>query len=280
MKGFKISLAGDLGSGKSTVGKILARELGAEVYSTGTIQRQIATEMGMTTLQLNQYMETHTEIDGKIDDGLRALENSEKDLIIDSRMAWHFVPSSFSVYMAAEPRVSAERIMKADRASEPFASIEEAVNSIAERRKSEMFRYSNLYGVNIKDLENYDYVVDTSFIPPETVAEHILAHFRKNRAGEQFARYELCPARLLPCGEEEGEPAFFECGGAYFIARGAEQIARAIQGGAPLVACVQAEGYGEEFAKQNCTDEKIAAWERKTGIKLVGRPAFLHDGSL
>ena len=38
---FKISLAGDLGSGKSTVGKILSRKLGAEVYSTGTIQRQI-----------------------------------------------------------------------------------------------------------------------------------------------------------------------------------------------------------------------------------------------
>lgn len=116
---FKISLAGDLGSGKSTVGKILSRKLGAEVYSTGTIQRQIATEMGMTTLQLNQYMETHPEIDGKIDDGLRALEHSEKNLIIDSRMAWHFVPSSFSVYMAADPFVSAERILKAGRESEP-----------------------------------------------------------------------------------------------------------------------------------------------------------------
>ena len=88
MSNIKISLAGDLGSGKSTVGKILAAEFHAELYSTGTIQRKIATEMGMTTLQLNQYMETHPEIDGKIDDGLRALENEPKNLIIDSRMAW------------------------------------------------------------------------------------------------------------------------------------------------------------------------------------------------
>ena len=109
MKGIKISLAGDLGSGKSTVGKILAEKLGAEVYSTGTIQRAIALKMGMTTLQLNQYMETHPEIDGMIDDGLRALEHEDKKLIIDSRMAWHFVPSSFSVYMAADPYISAER---------------------------------------------------------------------------------------------------------------------------------------------------------------------------
>ena len=273
---FKISLAGDLGSGKSTVGKILSRKLGAEVYSTGTIQRQIATEMGMTTLQLNQYMETHPEIDGKIDDGLRALEHSEKNLIIDSRMAWHFVPSSFSVYMAADPFVSAERILKAGRESEPFSTVEEAVASISDRRKSEMFRYSRLYGVNIKDLENYDYVIDTSYIPPETVAEHIAAHFELHRAGKQYPRYELCPARLLPCLNGEGEPAFFEQDGFYFIARGEHKIAAAIRAGAPLISCDRAQGeYGEECAKKHCTSDKIAAWERETGAKIARLPAWL-----
>lgn len=273
---FKISLAGDLGSGKSTVGKILSQKLGAEVYSTGTIQRQIATEMGMTTLQLNQYMETHPEIDGKIDDGLRALEHSEKNLIIDSRMAWHFVPSSFSVYMAADPFVSAERILKAGRESEPFSTVEEAVASISDRRKSEMFRYSHLYGVNIKDLENYDYVIDTSYIPPETVAEHIAAHFELHRAGKQYPRYELCPARLLPCLNGEGEPAFFEQDGFYFIAQGEHKIAAAIRAGAPLVSCDRAQGeYGEECAKKHCTSDKIAAWERETGVKIARLPAWL-----
>ena len=273
---FKISLAGDLGSGKSTVGKILSRKLGAEVYSTGTIQRQIATEMGMTTLQLNQYMETHPEIDGKIDDGLRALEHSEKNLIIDSRMAWHFVPSSFSVYMAADPFVSAERILKAGRESEPFSTVEEAVASISDRRKSEMFRYSHLYGVNIKDLENYDYVIDTSYIPPEIVAEHIAAHFELHRAGKQYPRYELCPARLLPCLNGEGEPAFFEQDGFYFIAQGERKIAEAVKAGAPLVSCDRAQGeYGEECAKKHCTSDKIAAWERETGAKIARLPAWL-----
>ena len=273
---FKISLAGDLGSGKSTVGKILSRKLGAEVYSTGTIQRQIATEMGMTTLQLNQYMETHPEIDGKIDDGLRALEHADKNLIIDSRMAWHFVPSSFSVYMAADPFVSAERILKAGRESEPFSTVEEAVASISDRRKSEMFRYSRLYGVNIKDLENYDYVIDTSYIPPETVAEHIAAHFELHRSGKQYPRYELCPARLLPCLNGEGEPAFFEQDGFYFIAQGERKIAAAIRAGAPLVSCDRAQGeYGEECAKKHCTSDKIAAWERETGAKIARLPAWL-----
>lgn len=274
---FKISLAGDLGSGKSTVGKILAQKLGAEVYSTGTIQRRIATEMGMTTLQLNQYMETHPEIDGKIDDGLRALEHEDKNLIIDSRMAWHFVPSSFSVYMAADPFVSAERILKAGRESEPFKTLEEAVASISDRRKSEMFRYSHLYGVNIKDLENYDYVIDTSYVSPEVVAEHIAAHFALHAEGKTYPRYELCPARLLPCLNGEGEPAFFEREGFCYIAAGERAVAELIRSGAALVPCVRAQGPIAEGAEKACTSAKISAWERETGAKIARLPAWLKQ---
>ena len=267
MERIKISLAGDLGSGKSTVGKILAKALGAAVYSTGTIQRRIAEEMGMTTLQLNQYMETHPEIDGKIDDGLRALETEDADLIIDSRMAWHFVPSSFAVYMAADAYVSAERIWKAGRSSEPFASVEEAVRSVADRRASEMRRYSQLYGVNIKDLENYDYVVDTSFVPPETVAAHILDHYEKYRRGEAFPRYELCAARLLPAdgAEEGGEPAVFEREGRFYVARGAARVAERMRAGEKLIALSRAGGGAPGSAEQ------VAAWEARTGVRVAVR---------
>lgn len=264
----KISLAGDLGSGKSTVGKILAEEYGAQLYSTGTIQRKIATEMGMTTLQLNQYMETHPEIDGKIDDGLRALEKEPLDLIIDSRMAWHFVPSSFSVYMMADAYISAERIMNAGRESEPFASVEEAVRSVSDRRKSEMLRYSHLYGVNIKDMENYVYVIDTSYVDPQTVADHISAHYKLFAAGKTFDRYEICPARLLPCGKEEGEPSVFEKEGFWYIGGGEGEIARRIAQGEKIISCKRAE----ECDTSLCTPERVRAWEEKTGVKLAKTP--------
>ena len=176
----KISLAGDLGSGKSTVGKLLAEKFGAQMYSTGTIQRELAAKMNMTTLELNKYSETHPEVDDMIDDGLRALNEKDVSVVIDSRMAWHFVPSSFSVYMSADPAVAAARIMNAGRESEPFESLDEAVRSIAERRQSEQARYMHLYGVDIKDLKNYDFVIDTSDISPETVAGRIAEAYQKS----------------------------------------------------------------------------------------------------
>lgn len=48
-----ITISGDIGSGKSTTGKLLAKKLDYKYLSTGAIQRQIAEEMGMTTLELN-----------------------------------------------------------------------------------------------------------------------------------------------------------------------------------------------------------------------------------
>ena len=81
----KISLAGDLGSGKSTVADILIKRLGAEYYSTGAIVRSIAAERGMTVTELNKYMETHPEIDHEIDAGISALSEDERFLVIDSK---------------------------------------------------------------------------------------------------------------------------------------------------------------------------------------------------
>ena len=93
----KISLAGDLGSGKSTVADILIARLGAEYYSTGAIVRSIAAQRGMTVTELNKYMETHPEIDHEIDAGIAALSEVDKALIIDSRLAWHFTKGTFKV---------------------------------------------------------------------------------------------------------------------------------------------------------------------------------------
>lgn len=199
----KISLAGDLGSGKSTVSKILIERLGAEYYSTGRVVRDIAEKRGMTVVELNQYMETHPEIDHEIDDGLVALSDSDKSLIIDSRMAWHFTRNTFKVYLSTDIETSALRIMGANRKGEHSATLEETIASTVARRESEKKRYFQQYGVHIKDLSNYDLVVDTTYATPEEIAERIIVSAMDWQEGKiSSVNLYISPERLLYPDEE------------------------------------------------------------------------------
>ena len=202
----KISLAGDLGSGKSTVSKILIDALGAEYYSTGAIVRSIAERRGMTVVELNVYMETHPEIDHEIDDGLAELSKLDKMLIIDSRMAWHFTRGTFPVYLSTDIETSALRIMCANRTGEHNATLEETVASTRARRLSEQKRYMEQYGVDIKDLSNYALVVDTTNATPNEVADCIIAAFRAWQRDRSYRRAFITPERLnYPDEAPEGE---------------------------------------------------------------------------
>jgi cytidylate kinase len=236
----KISLAGDLGSGKSTVSKILINDLGAEYYSTGAIVRAVAERRGMTVVELNKYMETHPEIDHEIDDGLKALSDVDKLLIIDSRMAWHFTRGTFKVYLSADAETSALRIMNANRRGEHAATLEETISQTKARRESEKKRYIDQYGVDIKDMTNYSVIIDTSHATPEEVAECMISAFEEWKSDKDFKRVYMTPERLFfpddaPCdeevsrlaamlemGEDIPEVTVYESDGEFYLASGLE----------------------------------------------------------
>jgi cytidylate kinase len=172
-----ISITGDLGSGKSTVSNILCKQLNYEYIYTGKIQREIALKYNMTTLELNKYSETHPEIDEEIDSTFKSL-NESSDLIVDSRLAWFFIPLSFKVFLKTDLAVSANRISgDNNRKNEKYLSKEDAINKIVERKASENKRYMELYGADCSDLSNFNLVVDTSSATPEQIAEIILAKY-------------------------------------------------------------------------------------------------------
>lgn len=176
---FKVSLAGDLGSGKSTVGAILKERFYADVVSVGKIQREMAEKLGMNTKEFNIYQEKHPELDKQLDDMLASYENKEGSFIFDSRMAWHFVPSAFSVYLKCNAEEAAKRVVEAKRADEKYLSDEDAFEQLKERRVSEIQRYKKFYGVDITDMSNYCLVVDTTGKTPEEVADLIVLAWAK-----------------------------------------------------------------------------------------------------
>ncbi len=202
----KISLAGDLGSGKSTVADILVKSLSAEYYSAGTVVRSIAAARGITVAELNEYMETHPEIDHEIDAGIAALSEDERALVIDSRMAWHFTKGTFKVYLSCDIETSSIRIMHANRPGEHNATLEETIECTRARRESEKKRYTEQYGVDIKDLFNYSLIVDTSVASPADVAQRIAESFALWQKDRSYTRAFLSPERLhFPEKELDGD---------------------------------------------------------------------------
>jgi len=185
-----ISITGSLGSGKSTVSRYLCDHYAFTRYSTGDVQRELAEQLGMTTLQFNLYCQQMNDAsyDRMIDDKVVAIasERMGDDLIFDSRMAWNFVPSSFKVFLWVDPAVAAKRVFEDTKRGEveSYASVEEAAEKLKERTNSESERFHAFYGVRYTDLIHYDLILDTSAATPEEIAEIIMTSARLYSSGE------------------------------------------------------------------------------------------------
>ena len=162
-----IVMSGDIGSGKSSVATALKQLTGFEVIGTGTIQRAIATRRGLTTLELNTISQTDRSIDDEIDSYVVELGKTQDRLILDSRLAWHFIPEAFKVFLAVDPVVGAERVFHASRNDEDNPSLEATLENNLKRQAIEDQRFHKLYNVNFRKYGNYDLIIDTSYTSPE-----------------------------------------------------------------------------------------------------------------
>lgn len=177
-----ITITGNLGSGKSTVAKLLNESYQFEIYSTGKVQRELARQMNMTTLELNQLMCSDRKYDKMIDDETARIsrENRDKDIIFDSRLAWHFVEHSFKVFVSVSLEEAAIRVMNDQRgAEERYSTLEEAKKLLAERAATECVRYKDIYDLNYMNFTNYNLVIDSTYCTPDKIAEIILAEAKE-----------------------------------------------------------------------------------------------------
>jgi cytidylate kinase len=141
----------------------------------------MAKEKGMSVSEFGDYVDKHPEIDRDIDDFARKFGEENDYFIIDARLGWYTVPSSFKVYLKVDQDEGARRAFyDPDRkATENFATIEEYKQDMIKRYNGENERYIKLYGVNRADMSNYDLVVDTTNMTREQVRDTILEAYRK-----------------------------------------------------------------------------------------------------
>ncbi len=150
-------------------------------------------------------------IDTKIDNDIKKLgeqiqaENSEDFWIIDSRLAFHNIPSSFSVRLVVNEDVAAKRLLAdSSRGKEDnnYKNEKEAKQTIKKRREGEVKRYLERYNVDLEDLENYDLIVDTSYSNIDDIANVILACFSKYKNNQHFGKMWGSPKKFLPLQTE------------------------------------------------------------------------------
>lgn len=195
-----ITITGDLGSGKSSVAKVLCQLLDFEYYSTGKIQRELGLEKGMNTLELNYYSENNEEIDTLIDNKLIELNSSKYRHVFDSRMAWHFIKKSFKIYLTVHPLIAAKRVIEDfARTGEPNANtIEEKANNLIERRSVEDRRFKYKYGVDCSNLNNYDVIIDTSKTSINEIAKKLYNLYYSWLNNKPFSHIWASPLILFP----------------------------------------------------------------------------------
>lgn len=150
-----ITISGTPGAGKSTCAKILAEQLSYTYYGVGAMLRA---KQGSPHVQSGD--------DRKIDS-----YTVDDNTVIDGRLAYHFYPNSFKVYLHCSVEMAAQRIYSDTRKSEEVASMKEAVTKVVERRDYDKQRYLKEYGIDYTDQSQYDLVIDTTRLSiTETVA--------------------------------------------------------------------------------------------------------------
>lgn len=179
-----ITITGTLGSGKSSTADLVAQKLGFKRFSSGDFMRKIALEMGVSLNELSIKAQTDKTIDEKIDKEVRKAGEMDK-VVIDSRLAFHWIPTSFKVYLDLPPEIAKERILhnlkenKLRQQSEDSSTSQEIYEKIISRLESEKKRYRELYGIDHTDKSNYDLVIDTNKNNLEEVVEIILSEYKK-----------------------------------------------------------------------------------------------------
>jgi len=172
-----ITISGRPGSGKSVVASQVADRLGFRHVSAGDFMREMASEKGLSILELSRSAEEHESIDHEIDARTVRLAEEAVDLVMDARLGWYFVPGSFKVFLEVRPNVAALRVYDAGRGTEhENVDLATTQRAIEERTASERHRYLTYYGLDYAEHGHYDLVIDTSEMAVGDVVDRIVDH--------------------------------------------------------------------------------------------------------
>ena len=158
-----IAVAGFSGSGKNTLGKLLADKLGYRLVDPTF--KDIAKSEGISLMELQKRAENDKDIDKKFDAILRN-ETSKGNCVVSTWLGPWIVDADVRIKVYAPPKIRAERVAKRDS-----MSFEQALNHINERDDNNRRRYMGLYNINIDDIEIFDGCLNSAIFSPEQLLD-------------------------------------------------------------------------------------------------------------
>lgn len=182
MKKTIITIGGLPGSGKSSTADAVANALDYQRFSSGDFWRQVAHQQNLSVEELNKKAESDPSIDKLVDETVRDV-GKRSNIVVDSRLAFHWIPEAFKVYLKLDGEVAAARIYShlkdVGRVGQTGQSVTDVYEKTMARIESECKRYEELYGVNYLDEKEYDLVVDTGQHTLSEVATIIIEAYQK-----------------------------------------------------------------------------------------------------
>lgn len=168
-----ITVSGEIGAGKSTVARALARSLRLQHLSAGQIFREEARRRGMSLEALGRLAEQDPTIDKTLDE-MQIEAARGGDIVVDSRLSGWLIEGDLRIWLKAPLPVRAARV-----ASRDGVPRDQALNVVQEREESERRRYRATYGIDLGDLTRYHVIVDTGMWSADDIVDVLLRLAKK-----------------------------------------------------------------------------------------------------
>ncbi|BDC35401.1 MAG: cytidylate kinase [Candidatus Methanoliparum thermophilum] len=175
----KITISGHAGSGKTSVSKELAKNIGFKVISVGSIFRDLAKEANMTLEEFSLFAEKNRKIDSLIDEQQVELSNKYRDCIIEGRLSGWMIEADIKIWLRSSIETRIRRIIEREN-----RDYEDILKETISRERIEKERYKKFYNIDIDDLSIYDLVINSERWDVVGVSEIILKGLERLKNGK------------------------------------------------------------------------------------------------
>jgi predicted cytidylate kinase len=173
----RITISGKIGSGKTTVCRMLGDILGYRTVISGHVFREMAKEFSMSLEEFGDLAEQDPKYDKLIDERLLEVARNEENVILEGRLAGQMLRRNsipaFCIFLDAPLEVRVERV-----SGREGVDMMAAMDEMRAREASEVLRYRKFYGIDVTDRSIYDMVIDTGGLTPEQVVDSIVSRVR------------------------------------------------------------------------------------------------------